>query len=85
MSNFQDDSITDGSCGLTKNEVIKLLYNSDSSVELIAPEKFKSPIWERFRLVFYKGNYNFKVVSVDTNNIQKVYKVTLYCCMSLSL
>lgn len=54
MSNFQDDEV-DGSCGLTKNEVIKLLFNSDSSVELIAPEKFKSPIWERFRLVFYKG------------------------------
>lgn len=75
MSNFQDD--TDGTCGLTKNEVIKLLYNSDSSIELIAPEKFKSPIWERFRLVFYKGNYiyDFHGCECDTNNIQKAYSL----------
>lgn len=53
--NFQDDTISDGTCGLNKNEVIKLLFNQDTDIELIAPEKFKSPIWERFRLVFYKG------------------------------
>lgn len=58
MTNMQDDTTsTDGTCGLTKNEVIKLLYNNDSSIELIAPEKFKSPIWERFRLVFYRGEF----------------------------
>lgn len=57
MSNFQDEepSATDSSYSLSKNEVIKLLYNQDSDIELIAPEKFKSPIWERFRIVFYKG------------------------------
>lgn len=55
MSNFQDETTTDSSCSLSKNEVIKLLYNQDSDIELIAPEKFKSPIWERFRIVFYKG------------------------------
>lgn len=54
MNNFQDET-TDSSCSLSKNEVIKLLYNQDSDIELIAPEKFKSPIWERFRIVFYKG------------------------------
>lgn len=57
MTNMQDDMSTDGTCGLTKNEVIKLLFNSDSSIELIAPEKFKSPIWERFRLVYYRGEF----------------------------
>lgn len=55
MDNFQDDAATDSSCSLSKNEVIKLLYNQDIGIELIAPEKFKSPIWERFRIVFYKG------------------------------
>lgn len=86
MSNFQDD--TNGTCGLTKNEVIKLLYNSDSSIELIAPEKFKSPIWERFRLVFYKGNYmTFMVVSVTRTTSRRliVYSYKLYCCISPSL
>lgn len=60
-TNFHDDTVTDGTCGLNKNEVIKLLFNHDSDIELIAPEKFKSPIWERFRLVFYKGKKNNKV------------------------
>lgn len=56
MDNFQEDSANESACGgLTKNEVIKLLYNQDSEIELIAPEKFKSPIWERFRIIFYKG------------------------------
>lgn len=59
MDNFQEDSpndINESTCGgLSKNEVIKLLYNQDSEIELIAPEKFKSPIWERFRIIFYKG------------------------------
>jgi hypothetical protein len=56
MDNFQEDSASESlTCGLSKNEVIKLLYNQDSEVELIAPEKFKSPIWERFRIIFYKG------------------------------
>ncbi|KAG5671621.1 hypothetical protein PVAND_001814 [Polypedilum vanderplanki] len=60
MDNFnQEDSTTESTCGsglgLSKNEVIKLLYNQDSEIELIAPEKFKSAIWERFRIIFYKG------------------------------
>jgi hypothetical protein len=55
MDSYQDDAIVDNSCGLSKNEVIKLLYNQDNEIQLVAPEKFKSPIWERFRLVFYKG------------------------------
>lgn len=53
VKNYQED-LSD-SCGLSKNEVIKLLYNQDQSVALVAPEKFKSPIWERFRVVYYKG------------------------------
>lgn len=53
VNNYHDDA--NDSCGLTKNEVIKLLYNQDNSIALIAPEKFKSPIWERFRVVYYKG------------------------------
>lgn len=40
---------------LSKNELVKLLQHGDSNLSLIAPEKFKSPIWERFRIVFYKG------------------------------
>ena len=50
-----NDAQSEEASGLTKNEVIKLLFNGDNSIELIAPEKFKSPIWERFRLVYYKG------------------------------
>lgn len=61
-TNFQDDTVSDGACGLNKNEVIKLLFNHDSDVELVAPEKFKSPIWERFRLVFYKGKKKNEVM-----------------------
>lgn len=44
-----------GSSELSKNELVKLLQHGDSNISLIAPEKFKSPIWERFRIVFYKG------------------------------
>lgn len=55
VNNYQDD--LNESCGLSKNEVIKLLYNQDNSVSLVAPEKFKSPIWERFRVVYYKGEF----------------------------
>lgn len=43
------------SCELSKNDLIKLLQCGDENISLIAPEKFKSPIWERFRIVFYKG------------------------------
>lgn len=43
------------SCELSKNDLIRLLQNGDNNIALIAPEKFKSPIWERFRIVFYKG------------------------------
>lgn len=58
MDNFQEvESKQESLCSLSKNEVIKLLYNQNSDIELIAPEKFKSPIWERFRIVFYKGEY----------------------------
>lgn len=53
VNNYHDDA--NDSCGLTKNEVIKLLYNQDNSIALVAPEKFKSPIWERFRVVYFKG------------------------------
>lgn len=55
VNNYHDD--VNESCGLSKNEVIKLLYNQDNSVALVAPEKFKSPIWERFRVVYYKGEF----------------------------
>jgi hypothetical protein len=58
----QEDVASD-SCGITKNEVIKLLYNQDQSVALVAPEKFKSPIWERFRVVYYKGERRTDKVS----------------------
>jgi hypothetical protein len=53
VDNYQDD--VNESCGLSKNEVIKLLYNQDDSVALIKPEKFKSPIWQRFSVVYFKG------------------------------
>lgn len=46
-----------GSSELSKNELVKLLQHGDSNISLIAPEKFKSPIWERFRIVFYKGEF----------------------------
>lgn len=55
VNNFHDDANV--SCGLTKNEVIKLLYNQDNNIALVAPEKFKSPIWERFRVVYFKGEF----------------------------
>jgi hypothetical protein len=55
VNNYQDDVNESG--GLSKNEVIKLLYNQDNSIALVAPEKFKSPIWERFRVVYYKGEF----------------------------
>lgn len=57
--NMGDDvsmvSNANGSSELSKNELVKLLAHGDSNLSLIAPEKFKSPIWERFRIVFYKG------------------------------
>lgn len=74
-TNFQDDTVSDGACGLSKNEVIKLLYNHDSDIELVAPEKYKSPIWERFRLVFYKGK-KIKRIAVTTGTQALCLKVS---------
>ena len=56
VNNYQEDVNESG--GLSKNEVIKLLYNQDNSIALVAPEKFKSPIWERFRVVYFKGKFS---------------------------
>jgi hypothetical protein len=53
-----DDALVikyDDSCELTKNDLVRLLQHGDSNIALVAPEKFKSPIWERFRIVHYKG------------------------------
>lgn len=53
-----DDDVkvfSNDSCELSKNDLIRLLQSGDDNIALIAPEKFKSPIWERFRIVFYKG------------------------------
>lgn len=55
MDNDSVDEFNDSNCELSKNEVIKLLFNQDTQIDLIAPKKFKSPIWERFRLVYFKG------------------------------
>lgn len=53
-----DEDINDSNnCELSKNEVIKLLLSQDTQIDLIAPKKFKSPIWERFRLVYFRGNF----------------------------
>lgn len=65
VNGYHDDASE--SCGLTKNEVIKLLYNQDNSVALVAPEKFKSPIWERFRVVYYKGELHKSVKRREKN------------------
>lgn len=53
-----DDALVikyDDSCELTKNDLVRLLQHGDGNISLVAPEKFKSPIWERFRIVHYKG------------------------------
>lgn len=57
MDNDSTEEFNDSNCELSKNEVIKLLFNQDTAIDLIAPKKFKSPIWERFRLVYYKGKF----------------------------
>ena len=63
-----DDLVTNhrinSTCELSKNDLVKLLQHGDRDISLIAPEKFKSPIWERFRIVFYKGE------STDTGRLQ---------------
>lgn len=70
VNNYHDDA--SDTCGLTKNEVIKLLYNQDNSIALIAPEKFKSPIWERFRVVYYKGESEHNPVSTIPAAVRRV-------------
>lgn len=54
IDNYEDINDTND-CELSKNEVIKLLLSQDTQIDLIAPKKFKSPIWERFRLVYFRG------------------------------
>lgn len=54
---MDDDGEVSETSELTKNDVINKLFNGDCEISLVAPEKFKSPIWERFRLVFWKGIY----------------------------
>lgn len=44
-------------CEVTKNDLVRLLQHGDNDIALVAPEKFKSPIWERFRIVYYKGEH----------------------------
>lgn len=54
---MDDDGEVSETSELTKNDVINKLFNGDCEISLVAPEKFKSPIWERFRLVFWKGMF----------------------------
>lgn len=56
IDNNDEDINDSNNCELSKNEVIKLLLSQDTQIDLIAPKKFKSPIWERFRLVYFRGN-----------------------------
>jgi hypothetical protein len=63
MDNDSTEEFNDSNCELSKNEVIKLLFNQDTAIDLIAPKKFKSPIWERFRLVYYKGKFHILMIN----------------------
>lgn len=70
-----DEDINDSNnCELSKNEVIKLLLSQDTQIDLIAPKKFKSPIWERFRLVYFRGNFYFCLIrfSINFNSVLDV-------------
>lgn len=40
---------------LSKTDLVSLLQQGDANITLNCPEKFKSSIWERFRIVYYKG------------------------------
>lgn len=40
---------------LSKTDLVTLLQQGDINITLNSPEKFKSSIWERFRIVYYKG------------------------------
>lgn len=66
-----DEDIHDSNnCELSKNEVIKLLLSQDTQIDLIAPKKFKSPIWERFRLVYFRGNFRCLSCAVLFGNVR---------------
>lgn len=79
MDNDSTEEFNDSNCELSKNEVIKLLFNQDTAIDLIAPKKFKSPIWERFRLVYYKGKFVYDEfeIWIQTTNRETEHRTTL--------
>lgn len=76
VNNNDDASVA--SCGLTKNDVIKLLFIRDKSLSLVQPEKFKSLIWERFRCIYYRGEFHSRGTrtSIQLQKISTRFKVS---------
>lgn len=75
MEDSGEYSYYEESLQLSKNEIINKLATLDTDLTLIYPEKVKSPIWERFRIICYK-NVKQNVVQCVGNVI--IFK-TLLC------